>query len=170
MSLVKFLRAAALVVLALTLPAAAHTTGGMQIKDAYATATPTAGAVFLRIENHSPGDDILIGATSDVAEMVQLHTNTADANGVMKMTPIEGGIVVPKGEKHELKRGGDHVMLMGLKKKLTPGDKITVTFTFQTFGPVTVEVPVVKPGEGAPMDGMDMGTMDHSAHGAAPSN
>ncbi|MFT4150700.1 MAG: copper chaperone PCu(A)C [Paracoccaceae bacterium] len=158
MTLFQTLRAACVAAIALALPAAAHTTGGMQIKDAYATVTPQSGAIFLRIENHSPGDDRLVSVSTDAAEMAELHTNEADANGVMQMTPIEGGILVPKGEKHELARGGDHVMLMGLKQKLRPGDRFTVTFTFETFGPVTVEVPVVKPGEGAPPE-------DHSAHG-----
>lgn len=165
MKLLHTIRAATVAILALGLPAVAHETGGMQIHDAYATATPQTGAIFLRIENHSPGDDRLVSASSDVAEMVELHTSKAGADGVMQMMPIDGGIAVPKGQKHELARGGDHVMLMGLTRKLTPGDKIDVTFTFETFGPVTVQVPVVKPGEGAP-------EMDHSGHAghAAPAN
>lgn len=161
MTLFHTLRTAALAAL-IAIPATAHETGGMQIKDAYATATPKAGAIFLRIENHSPGDDRLVSVTSDVAEMVQLHTSKAGADGVMQMLPIEGGVAVPKGATHDLTRGGDHVMLMGLTRKLAPGDKIDVTFTFETFGPVAVQVPVVKPGEGAPA----MEQMDHSMHGA----
>ena len=152
---------AALAVLALTFPAAAHEDGGMQVKEAYATATPQSGAVFMRVENHTPGDDRLIAVASDVAKKVEMHTSKAGDDGVMKMLPIEGGVAVAKGKSHDFARGGDHVMLMGLNRKLQPGDTLPLTLTFETFGPVTVEVTVVKPGEGAP-------AADHSGHGMAP--
>ena len=162
MTLGRFLCAATLALTA-AFPALAHTTGGMQVKNAYAKATPKAGAVYFTIENHSPGEDRLVSATSDVAGKVELHTSKADANGVMRMAPIEGGITVPMGQSHDLAPGGDHVMLMDLKQKLKPGDSFPLTVTFETFGPVTVEVTVVKPGEGAAETGaMDHSTMDHS--------
>lgn len=156
MTLGRFLCAATLALTA-AFPALAHTTGGMQVKGAYATATPQAGAVYFTIENHSPGDDRVVSATTEVAGKAELHTSKADANGVMRMAPIDGGITVPQGEKHELAPGADHLMLMDLKQKLRPGDTFPLTVTFETFGPVTVEVTVVKPGESAPAE-------DHSAH------
>ena len=156
--------------LATAFPALAHTTGGMQVKGAYATATPQAGAVYFTIENHSPGDDRMVSATTEVAGKVELHTSKADANGVMRMAPIEGGITVPLGGSHALAPGGEHLMLMDLTRKLSPGDAFPLTVTFQTFGPVTVEVTVVKPGEGAAAadhSGMDHSGMNHSGHGTA---
>lgn len=155
MTLGQFLCATTLA-LTTAFPALAHTTGGMQVKEAYATATPMAGAVYFTIENHAPGDDRLISASTEVAGKAELHTSKADANGVMKMTPIEGGVTVPQGESHAFAPSGDHLMLMDLTRKLRPGDTFPVTVTFETFGPVTFDVTVVKPGEGAP-------AMDHSA-------
>jgi copper(I)-binding protein len=43
---------------------------------------------------------------------------------------------------HALKRGGDHVMFMGLTRSLEHGDMIEVTLTFEHAGDVTMTVPI----------------------------
>ncbi|NCX55288.1 MAG: copper chaperone PCu(A)C [Rhodobacterales bacterium] len=43
---------------------------------------------------------------------------------------------------HALKRGGDHVMFMGLTRSLEHGDKFELTLTFEHAGDVTLTVPV----------------------------
>jgi copper(I)-binding protein len=60
----------------------------------------------------------------------------------MVMGPIEGGLIVPRHTRVTLKRGGDHVMMMGLKQSLNQGDVVTVVFTFEHAGDVSVEIPV----------------------------
>ena len=116
----------------------------MVIKDPYARASrpgaPT-GAAFFMIENTGDTGDRLIAATSPVAKMVELHTHIQDGD-VMRMRPIEGGIEIPAGETHELARGGDHVMLMGLTETLEDGSEIEVTLTFEEAGEVTLVIPV----------------------------
>ena len=95
-----------------------------------------------------------------MAQKVELHTHVESADGVMQMIQIEGGIALPAGEMHELARGGDHVMLLGLTQVLKDGDTFPLTLTFEQAGEVTVEAVVDnarKPGEGM---------MDHSGHGA----
>lgn len=126
--------------LCLTLPAAAH--DGVHIADAYARASAASGAVFLVIENHQTVDDRLIAASTDVAARTELHTHKEDTNGVMQMLEVTEGFVVPAGGSHALQRGGDHVMLMGLKAPLDTGDVVTLTLTFERAGVVVVEVPV----------------------------
>lgn len=136
----------------------------MHIHDVYARSNGSvggSGAVFFMVHNNTATDDRLIAAASDVAEKVELHTHVEDANGVMQMVQIEGGISLPSGEMHELARGGDHVMLMGLTRALNDGDIIALTLTFENAGEVQIEATVDnarKPGEG----GMDH--MDHSGH------
>ena len=66
--------------------------------------------------------DLAISAASKV---VELHTMKVD-NGVMIMRPV-AQIVLPKGKTVELKPGGLHVMLMGLKAPLKGGDKTALT-------------------------------------------
>ena len=125
------------------------------VKDPYArSSTPSSptGAAFMTLMNHSDQDDRLIAASSDVAGRVELHTHIEDENGVMKMTEVEGGIALPAGEMHALKRGGDHVMFMGLKAPLEQDTEITVTLTFEKAGDRDVKIPVDhtrKPKHGA---------------------
>jgi len=135
----------------------------MVVHDAYARASnKMAGAAFMEIINEGDADDRLIGARSDVAKRVQLHTHTEDANGVMKMTHVEDGFAIPAGATHLLQRGGDHVMFMGLNRELAEGDTIDVILDFEKAGEVAIEVPV----DMARMpEGGHGGHGDHSGHG-----
>jgi len=158
---------------AFALPALAES--AVVVTDAYArVSTPMSksGAAFLVIENHAATDDRLIKASSDIADRVELHTHKADANGVMQMLEVKEGFPVPAHGMHALKRGGDHVMFLGLKQPLKDGDVVEVTLTFEQAGEMTVEIPVdTKRGDdGMPMtpaEGMPMQGMDHSMHGAS---
>ena len=99
----------------ITLPAFAH--DGVHIENAYARTMGgigASGAVFLEINNHADVDDRLIDVKSDVAEKVEMHTHKEDGNGVMQMMHVPEGFPVAALGSHALKRGGDHVMLMGL--------------------------------------------------------
>ena len=97
---------------------------GLMVKDLYARAArpnaPT-GAAFMTLMNHSDQDITLMGVSSDVAKRVELHTHIDNGEGIMQMTEIEGGITIPAGEMHMMKRGGDHIMMMGLTKFLVDG-------------------------------------------------
>ncbi len=142
MSRTSLLFAASAALVALSTPLWAE---GIMIKDAFVrSSTPSSptGAAFMVLINHTDQDDRLIAATSDVAKRVELHTHTADDNGVMKMHEIEGGITLPAGGMHALKRGGDHVMFMGLAKPLEQGSEISVTLTFEQAGEIEVQIPV----------------------------
>lgn len=147
-----------------TAPLAAEDMRGMVIEDAYlrsSTPQSTSGAAFLMLMNRSGSDDRLIGAASDVAEKVELHSHTQDANGVMRMGEIEGGIRIANDERHMFTRGADHLMFMGLNRPLLQGYMIKVTLEFEKAGPVEVDIIVDqdrKPGSGK---------MDHGAQGAA---
>ncbi len=128
------------------------------IKDPYARSGAKTGAAFFVLMNHSGSEDRLISASSDVAKRVELHTHIEDANGVMKMRELEGGIAIPAGGMHALKRGGDHVMFMGLDSPLEQGSTVTVTLTFEQAGDVVVEIPVDNERKDS------HGAMDHSGH------
>ena len=115
------------------------------VTDAYARAsTPmsVSGAAFMVIENHGATDDRLIAVRSNIADRVELHTHISDANGVMKMVEVEEGFPVAAGQSHALARGGDHVMLLGLKESLTEGKQFPLTLVFEHAGEITVDVPV----------------------------
>ena len=146
------------------LPAAAFAHDGMHINDAYArSANPVTGAVFLRLENHRDVACTLQAVSSDAADRVELHTHREE-DGVMRMVPIDGGITVRPHETHDLARGGDHVMLMGMKAPLADGDTIHLIMDFGDCG--TEEVDAVVDNGRAAMPAMGGGA-GHAAHGAA---
>lgn len=141
---------------------------GFMVHDAYLrSSTPKApsGAAFMVLMNHSGSDDRLVGVASDAAERVELHRHIEGDDGVMRMTEIEDGIPIPNAAAHGFRRGGDHLMFMGLTRTLTQGDMVKVTLIFEVAGEIEIELPVDhdrKPDHG----GLDHTKMDHSGHDA----
>lgn len=149
--------------LGFVLPAFAEIT----VEDAYArSASPMAksGAAFMLIHNSGEMADRLIGASSDAAARTELHTHLDDGNGVMRMVHVEEGFELPADGMISMKRGGKHVMLMGLNGPMAAGETVTITLTFGQAGDVVVEVPVdlerqdhssMQHGNGTMMQGSD---------------
>lgn len=115
----------------------------VEIDGAYARASipnvPNSAAFFV-IKNNSDKDIAITGANSDIAEKNELHTHIKE-NKMMKMMKIEK-LVVPAKSSLELKSGGDHVMLMGLKKELKAGDEISLELSFSDGDKKSIKVPV----------------------------
>ena len=112
------------------------------------------GAAFLTVANGGTSADRLIGVASPVAATVELHTHLME-DGVMKMRMVDG-IDIEPGAAAELKPGGLHIMLIGLKAPLKEGDSFPLDLTFAKAGTVTTTVLVQHP---AAMD--QMGQMHH---------
>lgn len=128
--------------LLLMLATPAHAHDGVQIIDPFARVLVGSGAVYFMMSNHAATDDVLLSASSPDAAMVHLMNSSADADGVMSMAMVEGGFPVAAEESRTLTGGGDHVMLMGVTRKVSAGDVITVTLIFEHAGSVTLTVPV----------------------------
>lgn len=155
----KFLLAVLAVCLASVVPGRAQTTPRPTIEIAHAFARATAttaktGAAYFTIVNTGTSDDRLVAASSPIAERSEPH-NTIDDNGVMKMRPL-ADIEVRAGERVELKPGGMHLMLTGLKAPLRIGQSFPLTLNFEKAGTVSVMVAVEKAGAtgGHAMPGM----------------
>ena len=121
----------------------AHRFGPLTIEAPWARASAGAartGAAYLRIVNAGAEADRLLGASSPVAERVELHTHKT-TDGVMRMRRIEA-VSVPGNEAAELKPGGDHAMLMGLTGPLKEGGTFPLTLSFEKAGKITVPVAV----------------------------
>lgn len=102
---------------------AAAATADVNVKDPWVRGTvpaqKTTGAFMTLI---SDTDATLIGASSPVADTVEVHTMQMEA-GVMKMRAIKR-LDLPAGQAVELKPGGHHIMLIGLKRALSKGDAV----------------------------------------------
>ena len=118
---------------------------GFEVHDAYARSSgPTAqsGAAFMVIHNHSDAACHITAVRSDIAQRTELHTHSEDAQGVMRMIEIEGGIPLPPHAEHVMARGGDHVMFLGLTGPMEQGAMLPVTFVFQDGSERTVTIEV----------------------------
>lgn len=133
--------------------AAAHDTklGDLTIAQPWARATPgaaTAGAAYLKIENHGQQDDRLVAASTPAAGKVELHVHAMD-NGVATMREVKA-IDLAAHATVELKPGGLHIMLMDLKQPLREQENFPLTLTFEHAGSVEVEVQVGNAGAMGP--------------------
>ncbi len=109
---------------------------------ARASATPVAkaGVAYVSVMNHGAAADRLMAISTPAAASAELHTTVMDGD-VMKMEAVESLEIAPMATV-EMKPGGLHVMLTGLKSPLKEGEKIELVLTFEKAGEVRVEVPV----------------------------
>ncbi len=133
------------VTLAACMPAA-QAEPRISVKEAWArpTAATGPGVVYLTLTNEGGTDDRLIGAETEVAQTVELHETTMQGDR-MKMRPLPKGVVIPAGRRVELKPGGYHLMLIGLRHALKVGDHFSLVLRFEQSDPLTVEVVVRQP-------------------------
>lgn len=107
----------------------------LRFEQPWVRATPAVGAGYVSITNAGPADKLL-GASSDAASAVELHTHKMEG-GVARMRQVDD-VALPTGQKVEFKPGGLHLMLMGLKQPLKDGDKLAITLRFEKAGAVPV--------------------------------
>lgn len=103
----------------------------VSISDAWVAATVTvqkSSAAFMKLKSQQALT--LIGASSPVAGLVEAHSMNM-TNGIMQMRPV-GNLDLPAGQTVELSRSGTHLMMMGLKQQLKPGQSIPITLSFET--------------------------------------
>ena len=95
--------------------------------------------VSMTIRNAGGRADKLLGATTSMAAKTELREAGAapDTDG----KAIRSVAVGSRGEVN-LKRGGPHILLTGMKKQLSPYDSFFMTLAFEKAGKVEVEVMV----------------------------
>jgi copper(I)-binding protein len=113
----------------------------LSIQDAVARLAPGAGAIYLKVVNPTAEDDRLLGITSPAAEAVEMHEVKTEGD-VMRMVPHPEGFAVPAHGTLELKPGGKHLMLMGLKP-VKAGQEIRAELEFQRAGRLSFGARVV---------------------------
>ena len=102
--------------------------------------TMTAG--FMSLVNPGDANVSLVGASTSVAKMCQVHEMVKVADGKAVMQEVKGGVAIPAGSHLHLTPGGYHVMIMGLKQKLPVGSEVTLELTFSNGTSKTVVAPV----------------------------
>ena len=99
-------------------------------------------AIFGEIRNQSSKNDFLLGVSCEVSKKAQIHLSQKE-NSVVKMIH-QKFVKIPAKSSFAFKKGAYHIMLMGLKRKLTEKEQISCSFSFQNAGEVSLQIPVKK--------------------------
>ena len=121
----------------------------VKVDKVWARATPQGadvGAVYFTLTAQTP--DRLIGASTPAAARAEVHEMGMDA-GVMHMREVRA-VMLPANQAIVFGPGGYHVMLMGLKAPLKPGQSVPLRLTFATSPPVDATATVQSVGARAP--------------------
>lgn len=110
-------------------------------------AAGTNGIGYMVLANHGRSADALVKVESPLAERVEMHSS-AMTGGVMSMK-AETRVAVPAGGQATFGPGAYHLMLIGLKKALKPGDQAPATLTFASGAKLKVAF-AVSAGMGPP--------------------
>ena len=128
-SRIKTLCVASVLCMGVSLPFATSAQS-VDVKDAWVRGTVPAQkgtGAFMEITGKSAVR--LLSAESPVAASVEIHHMTME-KGVMKMSPVDG-IDIAAGKTVKLAPGGYHVMLIGLKQQMKPGERVPLKLTFE---------------------------------------
>ena len=99
------------------------------------------GAAYLTIRNTGGKAVTLVGIETQIADRAEVHRTETDANGVSSMAYV-GDLSIAPGREVELKPGGLHIMLMGLKEPMLEGSRIKLELIFDDGGRIPVAVSV----------------------------
>ena len=116
-------------------------------RDAWVREAPAGRAVtgmFLTLQNAGATARTLVSGRASVGDTLELHEMKRE-NGMMRMAPVTG-IAIPAGASVELRPGGLHLMLFGLKKPLVAGDTVRVQLTLDDKSIIEVAAPVRRMG------------------------
>jgi hypothetical protein len=104
-------------------------------------------ALFMKVSNSGPVT-ALVAVKSSIAKAIELHNNVEE-KGQLAMRPVEK-VEIPANGSIELKPGGLHVMLIGLKRAIKDGESIPLTLEFADGSEKKIEARVVSLVKNAP--------------------
>ena len=87
----------------------------------------SATGAFMRLT--ADKDVVLTGVSSPVARVVEVHEMSMDKD-IMRMRAVDQ-LPLKAGQTNELKSGGLHIMMMGLKKQIKVGEVVPLTLSFK---------------------------------------
>ncbi len=98
----------------------------------------TMTGAFAHLTNVSGEDQTIVGASAEMADVVELH-EVVDDGGVNVMQEKEGGFSVAADARYELNPGEDHIMLMELTDDIQPGDVVEITLELDSGANQAIE-------------------------------
>lgn len=120
----------------------------LEFTDVWARATPPGmpmGAVYAVIRNQGDAVIELESLDTPVARAAEVH-ESIEIDGMMRMREIVPFKIAP-GDVVRLEPGGKHMMLMGLKEGLKPGERFALNVRLSDGSTQTIEALVGGFGE-----------------------
>jgi periplasmic copper chaperone A len=119
------------------------------ISDAWSRPAIGTGVVYARLVNPTSTPERLDAARTPVARVVEIHRSTAGSatmngmvmTGVMSMQRVSA-LTIPAHGSVTLGPGGYHLMAIGLRHDLQPGERFPLRLHFAAHGWETVTVRV----------------------------
>ena len=99
------------------------------------------GAGYFKIKNIGQTDIELLEVVSESVNNIEMHTIIME-EGVSKMRPIKGGVIVKAGESLEFKPMGYHLMFFDINEKLIEGELMNAHFRFKNSKDLLVKFKV----------------------------
>lgn len=124
---------------------ASYAQAELKIHDAKVRAMPPGQpntAAFMLLTNTGKQDITLVAASTMAAKKAEYHNHVKNAAGVMSMQQVPS-IKIAAGASFEFKTGSFHIMLLGLKKPLKPGESVPLTLKDVQGTHYTYDIPVV---------------------------
>ena len=103
-------------------------------------AAQKSAAAYVSVHNAGPGADRLLSVSTPAAAGASIHA-TSTAGGRARMRSA-GALAIAANGRIDMKPGGLHIMLTGLKAPLRAGQKLPLTLRFERAGPVRTAVPI----------------------------
>lgn len=136
----------AIFISALTLSACTSSEKGVTVHNAWMRPTVQGenGAVYFVVSNHSGEADELVGASSAIAELVEIHEGSmAEGADVMQMNQVFS-VPLERGAEVAFEPGGLHMMLVNLNQEVTVGENVELTLHFKNHEDIPVSVSVAE--------------------------
>jgi copper(I)-binding protein len=100
-------------------------------------------AAYFSIQNSSDTDQILIGASAELATKAEIHNHIL-VDDMMRMQQ-QSEVVIKPGETVQFAPGGLHIMLFGLKQPLLEGQSVAISLQTQDGESIIITANVARP-------------------------
>lgn len=116
-----------------------HATGPAIVRNSPEAGPDVQAAAYVRIYNPNPNPDRLIGLSCACADAVEIH-NTFNR----EMHTLESHAVPANGYMEIAPGSPTHLMLMGVREVVEPGEIVRMTLTFERAAPLEIDFVAVE--------------------------
>lgn len=104
--------------------------------------TSRPGAAYMEIRNTGDEPVTVIGLSTELAMMPEIHLTSTNEQGVSSMSPA-GNLTISPDQSIMLEPGGLHAMLMKLKRPMVEGESFYLTVLLADGSEIETEVQIL---------------------------